>query len=93
MLQVNSQIQMVISQPGCTCTCMPSEAISSANHEVSGSVHLTQGRTGRPQTQVKVHTLVSLQQKAFLPPLRVNPYPGTRIPLDGRGRLHLFMAL
>ena len=40
---------------------MPLEAISSANREMSGLVHQDTGKNSK-------------QQKAFLPPLRVNPY-------------------
>ena len=41
---------------------MPSEAISSANHELLGLVHQDTEKNSK-------------HQKAFLPPSRVNPYP------------------
>ena len=47
-------------------------------------------RTGQNSKRISTtqgqYTLVSWQQKAFLPPSRVNPYPGARVPCIGRGR-------
>ena len=45
---------------------MPSEAISSVNREMSGSVHQDTGRTVGPWTWLDVHTLVSQQRKPFV---------------------------
>ena len=60
-----------------------SEAISSVNREMSGLVHQDTGQNSKTINTTRGQSLVSPQQKSFLPPSQVNPNPGARGPCVG----------